>query len=144
MRYLRLALAIVGIGLATYGIGRLVVQLPVSTLVVLAAWLAAAVIIHDGVVSPLVIGIGWGLRRLVPDRARRHLQAALVVGGMVTVVAIPLTMRQFSQPPSKALLLQSYGWNLTVLLGLIGGISLVGYAVAVARDRRRTSTGGPR
>jgi hypothetical protein len=53
----------------------------------------------------------------------------------VTVIAIPMIFRQGSQPPSKALLLQNFTANLGLLLGIIAGLSLVGYAIRVARDR---------
>ena len=46
-------------------------------LVWVAVWLVAAVIIHDGILSPLVLTIGAALRRFVPDRGRRYLQAGL-------------------------------------------------------------------
>ena len=72
----------------------------------------------------------------MPDRGRRFVQAGLIVAAMVTVVAIPLILRQGTQPPAKALLLQNYAANLTLLLGLVAGVTLVAYAVRVARDRR--------
>jgi hypothetical protein len=132
----RIALAVAGIVLVLYGAGRILSSVPPAVLAVLAAWLVGALLIQHGVVSPLVVAVGAGLRRAVPDRGRRFLQAGLIVAGMVTVVAIPLILRQGSQPPAKALLLQNYAANLTLLLGLVAGVTLVAYAVRVARDRR--------
>jgi hypothetical protein len=43
--------------------------------------------------------------------------------------------RANTEPPSKALLLQDFGINLTVLLAAIGGVTLAAYAIRVARDR---------
>ena len=102
---------------------------------VLAIWLAAAIVIHDGLLSPAVIGLGWLLRQRVPDRGRRYLQVGLVVAGLITVIAVPMVVLRGSQPPAKALLLQNYGLNLTVLLALVAVVSLALYAVRVARDR---------
>jgi hypothetical protein len=51
---------------------------------------------------------------------------------------------QGSQPPVKALLLQNYGLNLTLILGLIAAITLSLDAIRVARDsnsRSRTIEG---
>jgi hypothetical protein len=98
-------------------------------------WLIAAVIIHHGLVSPVVIAVSSLLRRLISDRGRRYLQVALIMGVPVTVIAIPMIYRQGSQPPSKALLLQNFTANLGLLLGIIAAASLVGYAIRVARDR---------
>ena len=65
------------------------------------------------------------------------MQAALIMTAAVTLIAIPLILRQFSQPVSKAMLLQPYGINLAVLLGIIALGTLIAYAVRVARDRSR-------
>lgn len=130
---LRIVVGAAGALLGLFGALRLVTQIPLGHLVVLAIWLIGAVVIHDGILSPLVVGIGWAISRSVPARARGSLQFALIVAGLVTVVAIPLIYRQGSQPASKAILRQQYGGNLTVLLGIIVAITLVLYAVQVAR-----------
>ena len=130
----RILLITTGIGVLLYGGGRVLLQTPPPSLVLLGIWLVAAVAIHDGLLSPLVVAIGAGLGRLVPDRGRAFLQFALIAGGLVTVVAVPLIVYRGSQPPSKSLLLQDYGANLTWLLGLIAAGTLVAYAVRVARD----------
>jgi hypothetical protein len=132
----RVALAVAGILLGSFGGFRLLTQISPHNLMVLSVWLVGALIIHDGIVSPLVVIVGAALARFVPARARRHLQAALIMAGLVTVVAVPLIYRRGSQPRSKAILLQAYGAHLTLLLGLIAAFSLTVYAVRVARDAR--------
>jgi hypothetical protein len=57
------------------------------------------------------------------------------MGPIVTLIAIPMIYRQGTQPPSKALLLQNFGANLTLLLGIIGAVLLIAYSVRVAPDR---------
>jgi hypothetical protein len=135
MKVWRIVLGAVGIGIGTYGISQLLTQIPRQTLVLLALWLVAALIIHDGLLSPAVVGVGSALRRYVPDRGRRYLQFGLIMAAMVTVIAVPLIYRANTQPPAKALLLQEFGINLTVLLAAIGGGTLIAYAIGVARDR---------
>jgi hypothetical protein len=135
MKIWRIILGVVGIGVGTYGIFQLLTQLPRQTLVLLALWLIAALIIHDGLLSPAVVGVGAALRRYVPDRGRRYLQFGLIMAAMVTVIAVPLIYRANTHPPAKALLLQDFGINLTVLLAAIGGGTLIAYAIRVAQDR---------
>ena len=135
MRVWRIVLGAAGIGLGAYGISQLFTQLPRQTLVLLALWLIAALIIHDGLLSPAVVAVGAALRRYIPDRGRRYLQFGLIMAAMVTVIAVPLIYRAHTQPPAKALLLQDFGINLTVLLAAIGGGTLIAYAIRVARDR---------
>jgi hypothetical protein len=141
VRALRIGLAAAGILLALFGVSRLFTQVPVSSLVGLGIWLVAALVIHDGIVSPLVVAVGWLLREHVPDRGRRFVQAALILGATVTVIAVPMIYRQDTQPDSKALLEQSFGGNLSLLLGLIAAGTLLAYAVRVARDQSGPSTG---
>lgn len=135
MKIWRIVLAVVGVGVGTYGIFQLLTQLPWQTLVLLGLWLIGALIINDGLLSPAVIGVGAALRRYVPDRGRRYLQFGLIMAAMVTVIAVPMIYRANTQPPAKALLLQDFGINLTVLLAAIGGGTLIAYAIRVARDR---------
>jgi hypothetical protein len=97
--------------------------------------LLAALIIHDAVISPAVVGVGWTLRRNIPDRGRRYLQWALIMIAVVTVIALPMIFLRGSQPPVKALLLRDYATNLTLLVGLIAGVTAVSYAIRVFRGR---------
>ncbi len=136
MRAWRIALGSAGVLLGLYGVFRLLTNVGFVELLVLAAWLIGAVAIHDGVLSPLVLAVG-GLTRTVPPRARRYLQGFLVVGGLMTVIAIPLMLRRDSQPVSKAMLQQNYSGNLTLLLSLAAGMTLLLYAARVARRTAR-------
>ena len=134
MRPYRIALCAAGCLLLALGIFRLVTKLDPADLGVLLLWLVVAVAVHDGVVAPLTVGVGVTLTR-VPPRARRYAQSALVVGALVTVVAVPLIGRQGTQPSSKALLLRDYSGNLALLLGLVAAVALLLYAARVLRER---------
>lgn len=139
MRAWRISLATAGILLGLYGVFRLLTNVGFVELLVLATWLIGAVVIHDGILSPAVVAVGWFLARRVPPRGRRYLQGFLVIAGLMTVIAVPLMLRKDSQPESKAMLLQSYGGNLTVLLALAAALSLLLYAIQVARRTTPTA-----
>lgn len=134
MRPYRIGLCAAGGLLLAFGAFRLLTELPASDLVALALWLVAAVALHDGLIAPLTVGVGVTLTRL-PARARRYVQGALVVGALITVVAIPLIDRRDTQPAVKAILLRNYAGNLALLLGLTAAVALVLYALRVVRDR---------
>jgi hypothetical protein len=138
----RRAFAVAGIALLAYGVARLFLVVAWSDLVLLAAWLVGALVVHDGLLSPLVLGVGAALRRWVPARGRRHLQLALVTGAIVTVVALPMIYLEGSQPPEKAILLQHYGVNLTLVLTAVALATLILYAVRVARHGRPAGSPG--
>lgn len=139
----RMVLAGAGILLMVFGFFRLFTEVPIPDLLILAVWLIGALVIHDGILSPLVVSVGWAIGRVMPPRARRYVQFGLVAAGLVTVIALPLIYREGSQPAVKALLVQNYGGGLTLLLGLIAAASLIAYAAHVASDRsRRTPVPG--
>ncbi len=136
MKAWRIILVVVGGLVIGFGGFRFITEISLPNLLVLAFWLIGAILVHDGVLSPLVVGIGVLLRRAVPDRSRRYLQFALITAGLVTVIALPMIYLRGSQPSVKALLLRNYGANLTVIIAVIALTTLGSYAVRVARDRR--------
>lgn len=131
----RLALGAVGVFGIGYGVFRLVQGWSVSNPPYLLRWLVAAVVLHDGLLAPLTLLVGAVLARVVAPRARRWVQGALLCGGIVTLLSWPLLHRQGSQPAAKVLLVQDYGRNLAILLGVVAASALAGYLVEVARDR---------
>lgn len=135
MKAWRIILVIAGLALAAFGVFRLVSETPVHSLLILAVWLIAALVLHDAILAPSVVGVGWLLRRHVPDRGRRSLQVTLIMSASVIVIAIPMILLRGSQPAEKALLLRNYGANLILLLSMIAIVSLIFYAVQVVRDR---------
>jgi hypothetical protein len=131
----RLVLGAAGGLLTAFGVFRLVTEVPGRGLLGLAVWLAGALVLHDAVLSPAVLGIGAGLRK-VPARGRTYLQGALIAGGTVTVVAVPMIYLGGSQPRVKALLTQDYRVNLALLLVVIAAAVLSAYLLRIVRDRR--------
>ncbi|KOY54912.1 MULTISPECIES: hypothetical protein [unclassified Streptomyces] len=82
---------VAGLGLALMGLGgALLIQQPSPWRI--ALWLAGAVVVHDGLIAPLVIAVAvltgaFGLRlRGVP-------RAALIVAGSLTAIALPPLLR---------------------------------------------------
>jgi hypothetical protein len=131
----RIALAVAGLLLGCYGVFRLVTEVPHAKLIVLVFWLIGALVIHDGILSPLVVSISWVLARVVPPRGRRYVQFALIAGALVTVIALPMIHRQKVGPANKAILRQNFSVNLTIILAVIAVLTLAAYAVRIARDR---------
>jgi hypothetical protein len=127
VRKYRIALGAAGGLLLTFGAFRLITKLDAGDLFVLVLWLIAAVAIHDGLIAPITVGTGVALTR-VPPRARRYLQGGLIVGALITVIAIPLIARRGTQPESKAILLRDYAASLSLLLGMTVAVALLLYA----------------
>ena len=134
----RVVIGATGVLLGSFGAFRLLSEVPGSALLALAVWAVAALVLHDAVLSPLVVGLGTALRR-VPARARTYVQGALITGGMVTVIAVPLMYRAGTQPRAEAILNQDYGTNLITLLAGIAAVALLGYLRRVVQPQRKPS-----
>jgi hypothetical protein len=135
----RVALGAAGVLLGLFGIFRLLTQIDSYDLLVLFVWLIGALIIHDGILSPLVLGVGAVLAKTLPPRARTFVQGGLIAGAAVTVIAIPMIYRAHSQPKVKAILDQNFGANLATLLAIVAVGAVLLYLVRLVRDRQGAS-----
>ncbi|MEV7375285.1 hypothetical protein AB0O51_30895 [Streptomyces sp. NPDC090301] len=117
-----------GLGIALIGIGawRVATQAdPVGVVV----WLAGAVVLHDGLIAPLVLAVGL----LLVGRAERGvLRGALIVAGSLTLVTLPLLVRP-GEPPNPSALPLPYGRNLVIVLA---AVATVAAAVILVRQWR--------
>ena len=136
MKTWRIVLGVLGVSAAAFGTIELISGVPLPSLLRVAVWLVAAVIIHDAIWSPGLIGAGALLSR-VPARGRRYLQGGLIVAGALTVIAVPMIYLRGQQPPGKAILLQDVGANLALLIVIVAAVSGAAYGWRVVSDRGR-------
>jgi hypothetical protein len=137
MRF-RLLLGAVGVAMALFGVLRLLQQdLPDIADAVL--WLVGGVLVHDALLSPLVI-VGTVLAaRLLPRRTWAVVAGGLVVLLTVTVTAIPVLGSWGSRPDNPTLLDRNYvvGWCVFAALVLV--VTLVRLTPAWSRLKQRRS-----
>jgi len=137
-RIVRLVLGGFGVALIGYGVLRILQNPGHSHPRELVVWLGAALVLHDALIAPAVIGVGWLVARALPSRARAFVQGGLVVAAMVSAVGIFLVERQGkTASPALALLNQDYVANLVILYGLIAAVTGACYLAALLRTRRR-------
>lgn len=107
------ALGVAGLGYALFGF---LTNVPPAQLVGVAAWLAVALLVHDGVLVPLTTLVGGGLSRLTYGLGpvqQGTVRGALLVGAVVTLLAAPLIRAQQVLQPNGP----ESGANDTVLRG---------------------------
>ncbi|XVQ10585.1 hypothetical protein ACQP1W_50160 [Spirillospora sp. CA-255316] len=104
-----------------------------------AAWFGGAVVVHDAVLAPCVLLVGAATTRL-PRSYRRHVQGALMVGGVVALVALPFVLGMGRRADNPSILPLSYGRNLAVVLAAI--LLLAGANALWQRYRRRSDGDG--
>ncbi|MFD7163814.1 hypothetical protein [Streptomyces violascens] len=63
-------------------------------------WLAGAVVLHDGVIAPLVLGVGFLVGGL---KYRGLVRGALLAAGCLTLVALPVLLRPLPTANSSVL-----------------------------------------
>ncbi|WP_084263443.1 hypothetical protein [Actinomadura formosensis] len=129
-----------GLALIALGLRGIVMDVPVTAW---AAWFAGAVLVHDGVLVPVVLAAGL-LTGPLPGRYRRIVRAALLVGACVTAVALPLVLGHGRRADEPSRLPLPYERNLAVVLGCIAAAAacaavaraVIARAVIVHRGRR--------
>ncbi|MFB4318266.1 hypothetical protein [Actinomadura sp. 21ATH] len=98
-----------------------------------ALWLGGAAIVHDAVLVPPVLLAGALTARL-PAAYRRRVQAALLIGGTVTLVALPLVLGLGRRADNPSLLPLPYGRNLVLVLAVTAALT---FSPLLARRLRR-------
>ncbi|WP_282695304.1 hypothetical protein [Streptomyces sp. CC208A] len=120
-----------GLGLALIGLGAWLVATEPEPLGVLL-WLAGALVLHDGILAPLVFAVGL---LLVGRRLRGVLRGALLVAGSVILVTLPLLVRP-GEPPHPSALPLPYGRNLAIVLAAVAVVTAALVSVRWWRDRQ--------
>lgn len=114
--WVRAALGILGVAALGYSLFGFLANVPPAQLIGVAAWLAVALLVHDGVLVPLTTLAGGGLSRLtygLRPLQQGIVRGALLMGAVVTLLAAPLVRaQQVLQPRGPG-----SGANNTVLQG---------------------------
>ncbi|MEV6042994.1 hypothetical protein [Streptomyces xanthochromogenes] len=103
-----------------------------------AIWLAGAIVVHDGLVAPLVLGAGLVLGGL---RNRGLLRGALLSAACLTLIALPLLLRPLPTANSSVLPL-NYPRGLLISLAVVAAVA--GLAGVVRRGRAGSNRRRPK
>jgi hypothetical protein len=103
-----------------------------------ARWLAAALLVHDLLVAPALLAVGWLVGRL-PGAWRAPVRAGLLVSATVVLVTLPAFLGdgRTTQPGNASLLPNHYGRSLALVLGLVWVVALLAAARRTRRGRHR-------
>ena len=141
---IRLGLGGLGILVILFGAVRILHDHAETHPISLVKWLIGAIIVHDAIIAPVTVAVGWAVARTIPGRAQAFVQAALAVAGVATLVALPLIYRHGKSAPGTTLLRRAYSLNLLILYGVIALAAAAAYALqgrrAAARAARPSST----
>jgi hypothetical protein len=142
-------IGLVGAGVLVIGVGTLVLLTDVAPgrYPGILAWLVAALIVHDGLLSPAVFVVTVLARRagrVVPWGIVLLAQGALVVVALLTALVVPEILKQAIGSANPSILPLDYVRNLAgIVLGVVvvTAIGSVVYArVLSRREKDRPST----
>lgn len=127
MRSARAILVGVGVLALAFGAYTLVDTVALRRLPGVVLWIGAAILLHDAVISPVVFGLGVLTRRAghrVSGSIIVTVQAAIVLGSLLTLIVLPAIVAQGLGPKNPTVLPLDYARNL--------GLFWLGVAVAGA------------
>lgn len=136
----RLGLAAIGLLAMAFGGLRILQNRTQTHPFSVAKWLIGMVVVHDGIIAPVTVALGWAVARTIPGRAHAFVQGALAIAGVTALVALPLIYRHGQAAPGTTLLQRAYGLNLLILFAVIALGTAVAYAVQTRRVARRPSS----
>ncbi len=120
-----------GVAGAVYGALRLI-ALGMDQIVAVLVWVVGGLVIHDGIIAPVVVLVGVLAARRAEPWLRVPLMWALVVLGPLTLIAVPVLDKPGARPDNPTLLDRNYVMGYAVLVVLVLGTTAV-----VALRRRR-------
>src|SRR5690242_13318392 len=98
MRTVRVLLVLAGLAAVGYGVHGLVESTGRPALLSAGRWLLGGTLVHDAVLAPACLLVGYAVCRTVPPTARPYVQAGLVISGSVLLVAAPVVSRRGYAP----------------------------------------------
>lgn len=126
----RLLVGFVGVAMAAYGAWFLLAEAAGSwgDLIATAVWLAAGVVLHDFVLVPVTLAVGYVVTRLLPPGRRAPVAAGLAVLGALSLLAIPVLGGWGANADNPTILDRGYvgGWLVvTAVVAVVVGVWLL-------------------
>ena len=131
MRAVRALLVALGVGCGLWGVW-LMRDFTREQLTSEAFWLAGGVILHDAVLAPIVVVVGYVASRVLPGHFRSSTATAFLIWGTLTIAFLPTLSGEGGKAGNHTILGKPY-----VLSWIILTLVLAGGAIIAALLRRR-------
>lgn len=141
---LRVVLGALGVAIAVFGGYVVLRDVATASYLGLAIWLAAAIVLHDFVLVPLLTGLRALSRRVgrrLPVAAVRLAEAGFLVGGVITLLAVPEIYAQSLGTLNPTVLPGSYGQSLLLTWVVLAVLTALAVTAVSLRARRRVTPG---
>jgi hypothetical protein len=124
-----------GLGAVGYGVHGLLTagsRVPMGSWL---TWFVGSALLHDLVLAPVWIGLGWLAARVLPAAARPALVVGGTVAGVLALVALPFVLGVGADPDNPSFLPREYGRNLLLVDAGVLLLAAVWATVATIRGR---------
>ena len=98
-------------------------------------WFVGSALLHDLVIAPVWIGLGWLAARLLPAAARPAVVVGAAVAGLLALIALPLVLGVGVDPANPSFLPRDYGRNLLLVDAAVLVLAALWATVATIRAR---------
>lgn len=136
MSALRFSLAAVGVGLLGYGAYLLNHWQAPSQLVEVGIWAVIGVVVHDAVLAPIVVLLGWISGRWLRGRSAAAVAIGFALVATLTVSGFAVLARSHGGGENHTLLDRDYPLGLLVATLVIVACVAIGYGVSALKSRR--------
>jgi hypothetical protein len=118
MKAIRISLVAIGLGMIAFAVVS-ALSSPDFRATKQITFLVAVLVLHDAVLLPLFIAVGFVVRRVVPAPYRAVVQGALIITAAVTVVALPFMLGYGRTADLPSALPRDYLGGYAIVLGAI-------------------------
>ncbi|SDE73777.1 hypothetical protein SAMN05660485_01726 [Blastococcus fimeti] len=101
-----------------------------------ATWFVGSALLHDLVLAPVWIGLGWLAARVLPRAARPAAVVGGAVAGVLALVAFPFVLGYGADPDNPSFLPHDVGRNLLLIVVAVLAAAAVWGTVAAVQARR--------
>lgn len=129
-RWLFLVPGLVAVAVGGYGLWT---SLSVEALTSWGVWFVGSALLHDLVIAPVWIGLGWLAAKVLPRPARAPVVVGAAISGVITLVALPFALGFGGDEGDVSFGTRNFTVTLLVVIGVVLGVAAV---AAVVRTRR--------
>ncbi|WP_394770524.1 hypothetical protein [Lacisediminihabitans sp.] len=142
MKAWRSALVILGVLLTLFGAYVMLDTVKPVKIAGVALWFLAALILHDGIIAPIVFGVGFALRKVgrsIPVAVLAILQAGLVVASVFAIIVLPAVYKKTLGTKNPTVLPFDYGTRLVIVWVAVAVLTAAAIAVYLAIAKRQNA-----
>jgi len=142
MNLVRIALIVIGLAGLFAGAVILVQKERPDQILGVIVWIGAAIIVHDGILSPVLLLVDVCMRRAgrrIPYAVLAIIQGGVVVGAIMSMLVLPEIYKKSIGSKNPTILPLDYGLNLALFWAAVAVLTAAACALYLRRARTRTA-----